>query len=214
VPGDHDHEHAGLTRQELSADPIDQFRKWFSEAGEVSDMPEAMTLATVDESGAPDARMVLMKGVDPDGFRFFTNYGGVKASQLETTPKAALVFHWPELDRQVRIRGAVEVLDPEESDRYFATRGRLSQVGAWASPQSQPLRDDRVFLDELSSAAEKRFQDQEVIPRPEHWGGYLLTPEKIEFWQGRDGRLHDRFLYWRETVGDNGALWQVTRLAP
>ena len=178
-------------------------------------MPEAMSIATVDPSGSPDARMVLLKGVDETGFRFFTNYEGVKAGQLLATPRAALVFHWVELDRQVRIRGEVQKLEAAESDAYFDSRDRLSRVGAWASPQSQPLGDDRASLDSLSEAAEARFEGIEEIPRPPHWGGYRLVPEAIEFWQGRQGRLHDRFLYTRDGVaGDGESRWKIQRLAP
>lgn len=178
-------------------------------------MPEAMSLATVDAFGAPDARMVLLKGVDPRGFRFFTNYEGVKSGQIAGTPRAAIVFHWVELDRQVRIRGEVEKLEPEESDAYYASRGRLSQIGAWVSPQSNPLGDDRESLDRLSETAKARFEGVEKIPRPPHWGGFRVVPEEIEFWQGRDGRLHDRFLYQRNDGGDlDSAGWRITRLAP
>lgn len=169
-----------------------------------------MTLATVDEEGRPDARMVLLKGVDADGFRFFTNYEGVKAAQLDGNPEASLVFFWAPFDRQVRVRGTVRKLDTGASDEYFATRDRASQVGAWASPQSQPLPDDREALEQLAAEAEERFGDDEV-PRPEHWGGYLIEPWSIEFWQGRGARLHDRFRYERSSEDQ---AWEVTRLAP
>lgn len=215
MDGDHEHQHPGLDREDLDTDPIAQFRKWFARATEVSPMPEAMAIATVDPSGSPDARMVLLKGVDETGFRFFTNYQGIKADQLAATPRAALVFHWVELDRQVRIRGEVQRLEAGESDAYYASRDRLSKVGAWASPQSQPLDDDRISLDSLSEAAEARFEGVDEIPRPPHWGGYRIVPEAVEFWQGRQGRLHDRFLYTRDGVGDDGeSRWQVNRLAP
>ena len=190
MAGDHEHQHPGLERGDLDADPFTQFEKWFDRAAEVSPMPEAMSIATVDPSGSPDARMVLLKGVDEAGFRFFTNYEGVKAGQLLATPRAALVFHWVERDR-------------------------LSKVGAWASPQSQPLGDDRASLDSLSEAAEARFEGVEEIPRPPHWGGYRLVPEAIEFWQGRQGRLHDRFLYTRNGIAEDGeSRWKIQRLAP
>ncbi len=215
MAGDHEHQHPGLDRDDLDADPFTQFRIWFDRAAEVSPMPEAMAIATVDPAGSPDARMVLLKGVDETGFRFFTNYEGVKAAQLASTPRAALVFHWVELDRQVRIRGEVQKLEAAESDAYYASRDRLSKVGAWASPQSQPLADDRSALDALSEAADARFEGVEEVPRPPHWGGYRLVPEAIEFWQGRQGRLHDRFLYTRDGVTDDGeSRWKIQRLAP
>ena len=215
MAGEHEHQHPGLERGDLDADPFTQFEKWFDRAAEVSPMPEAMSIATVDPSGSPDARMVLLKGVDETGFRFFTNYEGVKAGQLLATPRAALVFHWVELDRQVRIRGEVQKLEAAESDAYFDSRDRLSRVGAWASPQSQPLGDDRASLDSLSEAAEARFEGVEEIPRPPHWGGYRLVPEAIEFWQGRQGRLHDRFLYTRNGIAEDGeSRWKIQRLAP
>lgn len=198
-----------LDRKDLEPDPIVQFELWFEQAAAVSDMPEAMTLATVAEDGRPDARMVLLKSAGADGFRFFTNYEGVKAGQLERHPAAALVFHWPLLDRQVRIRGTVSRIPAGDSDRYFATRGRTSQIGAWASPQSRPLADSREELDRLAQTVEERFEPDREIPRPPHWGGYVLLPEQIEFWQGRRARMHDRFRYSRRSDG-----WGINRLAP
>ena len=198
-----------LTRESLDDDPFAQFEAWFAEAAEVVREPEAMCLATVDADGSPDARMVLLKGVGPRGFRFFTNYQGVKASQLEAAPTAALLFFWADLERQVRIRGPVEKLSPEESDEYFASRGRGSRIGAWASPQSKVIPDSREELDRLNEEAAARFGDEEEIPRPEHWGGYRLTPVQFEFWQGRQARLHDRFRYLPDGDG-----WKIERLAP
>lgn len=197
-----------LNRIDLDEDPIAQFRVWFSEASAVNPMPEAMSLATVDSDGNPDARMVLMKGADAEGFRFFTNYDGIKAGQITANPVAALVFHWVELDRQVRIRGHVERLPEPESDAYFASRDRKSQIGAWASPQSRPLEGGREELERNTTQAESVFEGKPV-DRPEHWGGFLVRPDQIEFWQGRRARLHDRFRYEREVAG-----WRVERLAP
>ncbi|HNA23838.1 MAG TPA: pyridoxamine 5'-phosphate oxidase [Solirubrobacterales bacterium] len=199
-----------LARTDLDPDPIKQFGAWFEAAAEIVALPEAMTLATVDEAGRPDARMVLLKGHGADGFRFFTNYEGVKAAQLDASGEAALVFFWAPQDRQVRVRGPVRRLDADASDRYFASRDRASQVGAWASPQSQPIPDQREALEELAEAAADRFAEGEV-PRPPHWGGFILEPRSIEFWQGRGARLHDRFRYDRQ---DSGEGWKITRLAP
>jgi pyridoxamine 5'-phosphate oxidase len=196
-----------LRREQLDADPIAQFRDWYRRAEREAVLPEAIALATVDEHGAPDARMVLLKGFDEHGFRFFTNYGSAKAEQLEAGRRAAVVAYWRELDRQVRIRGPVERLGAAESDAYFATRGPASQIGAWASPQSRPI-ESRSELDRMVAEAELRFGESE-IPRPPHWGGYLLRPEEIEFWQGQVGRLHDRFRYSRDGDG-----WRIERLAP
>lgn len=196
-----------LNRSDLLDDPIEQFRAWFAEAAAVSEMPDAMTLATVDPEGRADARMVLLKGVDRDGLRFFTHYDGIKASQLKANPDAALVFHWPELARQVRVRGPVERLSAAESDAYFASRDRSSQIGAWASQQSRPLAD-RAELEQSTRQTESMFAGRPV-ERPDDWGGYLLRPNRIEFWQGREARLHDRFVYRRSTSG-----WQIERLAP
>ncbi len=196
-----------LRHADLDPDPIIQFERWFTLAAGSAPLAEAMTLATVDGEGAPDGRMVLLKGVDRRGFRFFTNYESAKAGQLGAGSPAALVLYWRELDRQVRVRGTVARLGAEESDAYFATRGRGSQLGAWASPQSRPIASRELLEGELA-AAEARFADTEV-PRPADWGGYLLEPRAIEFWQGRVDRLHDRFRYSRAVQG-----WRVERLGP
>lgn len=198
-----------LERGDLDPDPVAQFHAWFDVAAKVVEEPEAVCLATVDPEGAPDARMVLLKGADSDGFRFFTNYDGVKASQLEANPVAAMVFFWPELERQVRIRGPVERLQSDESDVYFKSRGRNSRIGAWASPQGEVLPDSREELDRLNADARERFEGVEDIPRPPFWGGYLLKPVQFEFWQGGQARLHDRFRYLPEDSG-----WRIERLAP
>ena len=195
-----------LERDHLDPDPIGQFRDWYERAEREAVLAEAVALATVDDGGAPDARMVLLKGFGDDGFRFFTNYESAKARQLEAGP-AAIVAYWRELDRQVRIRGPVEPLPEADSDAYFATRARASQIGAWASPQSRSV-ESRAELDRWAAEAEQRFAGGDV-PRPAHWGGYLLRPEEIEFWQGQVARMHDRFRYTREGDG-----WRVERLGP
>ena len=192
---------------DLLDDPIELFGGWYEYASERVPLADAMTLATVDAAGAPDARMVLLKGFGPEGFRFFTNQDSVKGAQLSARPEAALVVYWRELDRQVRVRGRVEELDAAASDEYFSSRARESRVGAWASPQSRPIAD-RAELDRLVAEVEERYEGDEV-PRPPRWGGYRVIPETIEFWQGQVGRLHDRFRYEREGDG-----WRVERLAP
>ena len=196
-----------LNRSSLADDPIEQFRDWYEQASSEVPLVDAMALATVDVDGAPDARMVLLKGFGPDGFRFFTNLGSNKGRQLEATPRAALVLYWRELDRQVRIRGAVEKLPVADDDAYFSTRPPEARVGAWGSPQSQPIAD-RETLDALVTEAGEGFAGDE-IPRPEFWGGFLVRPERIEFWQGQAARLHDRFVYTRSADG-----WAIQRLAP
>jgi pyridoxamine 5'-phosphate oxidase len=196
-----------FTEGDLRDDPIELFAAWFERAAAELPLAEAVCLATVGDDGLPDARMVLLKGFDERGFRFFTNERSAKGAQLAANPAAALVFYWRELDRQVRVRGPVERLDPAESDGYFATRERASRIGAWASPQSRPI-DGRDVLDRSAAEVEARFAHGEV-PRPPHWGGFMVVPEAIEFWQGQVGRLHDRFRY--ERTGDG---WTWTRLAP
>ena len=196
-----------LARAQLHEDPMEQFAAWFERALEEAPLAEAMTLATVDERGRPDARMVLLKGFGPAGFRFFTNYESAKGEQLALVPEAAIVVYWRELDRQVRARGTVERLGEADSDAYFSARPRDSQVAAWASPQSRPIHS-RGELDGLVDDAAERF-DSESMSRPPHWGGYVLRPDSVEFWQGQVARLHDRFRYTREDEG-----WRIERLAP
>ncbi len=196
-----------LRRADLREDPFEQFDAWLEVARAEAPLAEAMTLATVDAGGLPDARMVLLKGAGPDGFRFFTNYESAKGGQLDGTAAAAIVVYWRELDRQVRARGSVDRLTAAESDEYFATRPRESQLGAWASPQSAPLAS-REELDRQLAEAEARFGDGPVS-RPAHWGGYRLVPASVEFWQGQVGRLHDRFRYTR-----SGGGWRIERLGP
>jgi pyridoxamine 5'-phosphate oxidase len=168
-------------------------------------LAEAMTLATVDPDGAPDARMVLLKGFGADGFRFFSNYESAKGRQLVGFPAAALVLYWRELDRQVRVNGAVSRLSAEESDEYWSTRPPDSRVAAAISPQSRPI--EREELERLYAA---RSKDADAVERPRHWGGYLVKPRWVEFWQGRESRMHDRFRYSRE----GGTGWKIERLAP
>jgi pyridoxamine 5'-phosphate oxidase len=196
-----------LRRRDLAADPIVQVVAWQAWAESRVPLSDAATLATVGADGRPDARMVLLRGADAAGFRFHTNYESAKARQLAGNPHAAMVVYWRELDRQVRIRGVVERLPGDESDAYFASRPRDRRVGAWASPQSRPLRD-RDELDQRVRDVEARFAGADV-PRPPFWGGYLLRPSTIELWQGQVGRLHDRFLYTRDGDG-----WRLERLAP
>jgi pyridoxamine 5'-phosphate oxidase len=190
----------------MAQDPIEQFGAWFEQA--MADVPlaEAMTLATVDGDGSPDARMVLLKGFGPDGFRFFTNYESAKGVELAANPGAALVIYWRELDRQVRVRGAAERLPQAESDLYFASRPRDSRIAASISPQSRPIERDE--LDRRYEEMVRELGDGDPS-RPDGWGGYLVRPHAIEFWQGRENRMHDRFLYSRDDGG-----WRVERLAP
>ncbi|HEY6772269.1 MAG TPA: pyridoxamine 5'-phosphate oxidase [Solirubrobacterales bacterium] len=190
----------------VAPDPIAQFEAWFADAERVVPLAEAMTLATVDADGAPDARMVLLKGFGPDGFRFFTNYESAKGRELAANQRAALVLYWRELDRQVRIRGEVERLPAGESDAYFATRPRDSQIAAAISPQSRPI--EREELDRRYADLTAELGDS-IPRRPEHWGGYLLRPEVIEFWQGRESRMHDRLVYTPRSDG-----WKIERLGP
>lgn len=199
---------AGLSETDAYPDPVEQFRLWFDEALEAGlHEPNAMTLATADASGSPSARIVLLKGYDRRGFAFYTSYTGRKAAELEQNPRAALVFYWGELERQVRIEGVVERLSAEESDAYFAGRPRGSQLGAHVSEQSRPV-ESRAALEERLRELEEEYADGE-IPRPAGWGGYRLAPQRMEFWQGRENRLHDRLLY----ALDSGE-WKITRLQP
>ncbi|MDQ3729736.1 MAG: pyridoxamine 5'-phosphate oxidase [Actinomycetota bacterium] len=196
-----------LDREDLAGDPIAQFSAWWEDASDVP-LRDAMTLSTIDHDDRPDARMVLLKGFGDGGFRFFTNYESAKAAQLDGAGQAALIVYWRELDRQVRVRGQVERLGAEASDEYFASRPRDSQLGAWASPQSRSLRD-RAELDSRLNEVKERFGQDGEVPRPQHWGGYVVRHEIVEFWQGQVGRLHDRFAYRRTDDG-----WQIERLGP
>lgn len=198
-----------LLESAMDADPIRQFQKWHEEVlGANLPQPHAMTLATATPDGRPSARLVLLRGLDERGFVFFTNYDSRKGNELAANPRAALVCYWPEFERQVRIEGPVEMVEEEESDRYFAARPRDSQLSAWASPQSQviPGRDD---LEQWTADVDARYDGLEV-PRPPRWGGFRVVPVSIEFWQGRPGRLHDRLRYLRGGEG----TWRLERLAP
>ena len=198
----------GLDEKTIDRDPIRQFQTWLNEAFAAKlPLAEAMTLATATPDGKPSARMVLLKQVDHDGFVFYTNYNSAKARQLDANPYAALVFFWVQFDRQVRVEGSISKTSAEESRAYFSTRPRESQIGAWASEQSEEIAN-RAVLEERAVELEKQYGGRD-IDCPEHWGGYRLKPERIEFWKSRIGRLHDRILYQRE-----GDSWTIIRLAP
>ncbi|HYJ88799.1 MAG TPA: pyridoxamine 5'-phosphate oxidase [Pyrinomonadaceae bacterium] len=198
-----------LDEGKVPANPIALFRRWFNEAiSSGSRLPDSMTLATATKEGRPSARMVLLKGVENDGFVFYTNYNSRKARELDENPRAALVLYWTQLDRQLRIEGSVERTSAAESDEYFETRPRESQLGALASPQSEVI-ENRSVLEETFRRLDEQYRKQPV-KRPSHWGGYRLKPEVIEFWQNREGRLHDRILY--ELQPDSS--WTIKRLAP
>jgi pyridoxamine 5'-phosphate oxidase len=199
---------AELRRADLAADPLEQFRSWFAEAGAALEVPEAMVLATATPGGAPSARMVLLKGFDERGLVFFSHHTSRKGRELEANPQAALLFHWSPLGRQVRVEGRVEQVSAEESDVYFATRPRDAQLGAVASRQSEPL-GSRAELDERLAQLRSDLGEGPV-PRPGTWGGFRLVPAAWEFWQHRSSRLHDRFRYRFEPSGD----WRVERLFP
>jgi pyridoxamine 5'-phosphate oxidase len=191
----------------VDRDPMKQFGVWMVEAIHAQlPEPTAMNLSTVGPQGRPAGRIVLLKGVDPRGFVFYTNYASRKGRELEARPAAALTFLWKELERQVRIEGAVEKVAAAESDEYFATRPMGSRIGAWASPQSEPI-ESRDWLEQRWTELTAKFGEEP--PRPPHWGGYRVKPDYLEFWQGRRSRLHDRIAYTREAAG-----WKIARLAP
>jgi pyridoxamine 5'-phosphate oxidase len=200
-----------LDAADVDADPIRQFQTWFAQALDAQlPEPNAMTVATVDAEGRPAARILLIKGVDERGFVFFTNYDSRKGHELTANPHAALLFHWIELERQVRIEGRVEKTSEAESDAYFQSRPLGSRIGAWASEQSAVI-DSRTQLEAREREISAQYGD--APPRPPHWGGYRVVPSAIEFWQGRPSRLHDRIRYTREPA-QAGAAWRIERLAP
>jgi pyridoxamine 5'-phosphate oxidase len=202
---------AGLREAEAHPDPTEQFRKWFEEAVAANLYePNAMTLATSTPDGRPSARVVLLKGFDERGFVFYTNYEGRKARELEKNPNCALVFYWGELERQVRVEGRAGRVSKGESDVYYGSRPRGSQLGAWASAQSRPA-PDREALEERLRGLEAEYEGRREVPRPPFWGGYRIVPEEMEFWQGRENRLHDRLLYRRR---ESGGGWRIERLQP
>ncbi|HEX8040635.1 MAG TPA: pyridoxamine 5'-phosphate oxidase [Chryseosolibacter sp.] len=204
-----DYRKATVDVSNVDPHPVKQFEKWFGEAlkSEVIE-PNAMTLATIDEHGTPSARVVLLKGLENNCFIFYTNYQSDKGRQLEKNPACALTFFWPELERQVRVKGIASRVAPSLSDTYFQSRPRESQIGAWASPQSSMI-GSRSILEQRYRDIEKKFEGYAALPRPQQWGGYQVDPFEVEFWQGGPGRLHDRIQYAK--VDD---AWKIHRLAP
>ena len=204
-----DYRQDGLVESDVHVNPLKQFELWMQEAIHAKiHQPNAMTLATSSTSGVPGARILLLKEVNDDGFVFFTNYRSRKGIELDKNPQAAMVFLWLPLARQIRVEGNVKRTSPEVSDAYFQTRPRGSQIGAWASAQSEVV-ESREVLEKNFATLEKKYKGQDV-PRPEHWGGYVLEPEHIEFWQGRPSRLHDRIVYEKDGV----EKWTINRLSP
>ena len=205
-----DYKLRSLDESDVAGNPIDQFTRWWDEAIKSNiDEVNAMTLATATKTGMPSARIVLLKGYDANGFVFFTNYESQKGKELAENPQAALVFFWKELERQVRIDGIIEKVAAIESDVYFQSRPAGSRIGAWASPQSKQI-SGREVIENNYRVFEEKFPDPEAIPRPLHWGGYIVKPHTIEFWQGRSSRMHDRIQYKIEA----GNQWAIQRLAP
>ncbi|GAB3531817.1 pyridoxamine 5'-phosphate oxidase [Pontibacter brevis] len=198
-----------LSESSVSKNPIDQFQVWLEEAIQSKvEEPTAMVLSTVSAAGRPSARVVLLKDVSAEGLTFFTNYDSRKGQELKERPFAAVTFFWPALERQVRIEGKVVKVAPETSDAYFHSRPKGSQIGAWASPQSKEI-ESREVIEKEDKKYTEQYAAADLIPRPPHWGGYQLQPDRLEFWQGRPNRLHDRIVYERQEE-----IWQIKRLAP
>jgi pyridoxamine 5'-phosphate oxidase len=204
-----DYTKASLDITSVDKDPIRQFEKWFDDAlkSEIAE-PTAMNLATVTSNGRPSSRIVLLKGIENDLFVFYTNYQSQKGVELDGNPSCALTFFWPDLERQIRIEGVASRVSVDQSDAYFKSRPRGSQVGAWSSPQSSVIKDRKILEDRVKEI-EKRFVGKDTLPRPNQWGGFGVDPLEIEFWQGRSNRLHDRIVY---TKVDQE--WKINRLAP
>ncbi len=197
-----------LDTSQVDSNPLIQFAKWYEEFEAQSPKdPNAFVLATVDSEGHPRSRVLLLKGVDQGGFEFYSNYESDKGKQLAENPNASMCFFWSELERQIRVEGEVQKISVEESTAYFKSRPHGSQVGAWVSPQSRPI-DSREFLETRAREYAAKYEGE--VPKPEHWGGYRLIPNRIEFWQGRASRLHDRVLYEMDSSGK----WNILRLAP